>query len=108
MHFIMLEKGIFLKPFKALQTRHYFRLWKQNSSRAGSNTVARKSLFQYYSRYGSTPYRRDRKETEGSRCAEWPGNRRYRRGRYGGLFRRSSPDSGDPRQPLRRYQKRPG
>ena len=22
-HFIMLEKGIFLKPFKALQTRHY-------------------------------------------------------------------------------------
>jgi hypothetical protein len=42
--FIVLEKGIFLKPFKALQIRHYFRLRKPNSSRGWFNTVARKSL----------------------------------------------------------------
>ena len=30
MRFIMLEKGIFLKPFKVLQTRHCFRVWKPN------------------------------------------------------------------------------
>jgi hypothetical protein len=29
MHFIVLEKGIFLKPSKALQTRHYYRLWNR-------------------------------------------------------------------------------
>ena len=40
----VLEKGIFLETFKALQTRHYFRLWKPNSSRGWYNTVARKSL----------------------------------------------------------------
>ena len=30
MCFIMLEKGIFLKSFKVLQTRHCFRVWKPN------------------------------------------------------------------------------
>jgi predicted transcriptional regulator len=37
--FIMLEKGILLKPFKALQIRHSFRLRKPNSSMASSTPL---------------------------------------------------------------------
>ena len=39
-HFIMLEKGIFLKPFQGFANKALFRLWKPNSYEEKSSVLS--------------------------------------------------------------------